>query len=95
MNDNQKYYCYILSNKNKTVLYIGYTKDLKQRVKQHRLGTGALFTKKYNCYELLHFEKFITMKEAKSREKQLKNWNKEWKWDLIKVTNPDLKILEI
>ena len=95
MNINQKYCCYILSNKNKTVLYIGYTENLKKRIKEHRSGNGALFTKKYNCYELLHFETFITKKEAKSRERQLKNWRKEWKWDLVKVSNPNLRILEI
>ncbi|WP_340155593.1 GIY-YIG nuclease family protein [uncultured Winogradskyella sp.] len=44
----KKYYCYILSNKNRTVLYVGYTDNLKRRVLQHKQVSGALFTKKYN-----------------------------------------------
>lgn len=95
MNDNQKYYCYTLSNKNRTVLYIGYTDNLKRRLNQHKTGNGAVFTKKYNAIELIYFEELLDKKEAKKRESQLKNWRKDWKWDLVKVKNPNLKTLEI
>ena len=45
MNDDVKiYYCYILSNKNRGVLYIGYTENLKVRLEKHKKGTGAVFT---------------------------------------------------
>lgn len=90
-----KYYCYIISNKNRTVLYIGYTEDLEQRLKDHRNGRGTKFTKKYNVHDLIHLEDFESKKEAKSREKQLKNWHKQWKWNLVKATNPSLRTLEI
>ena len=83
-----KYYCYIISNKNRTVLYIGYTEDWKQRFKDHKNGRGTVFTKRYNIHYLIHLEDFESKKEAKSREKQLKNWHKEWKWNLIKASNP-------
>ena len=96
MNEREKTYCcYILANKNRTVLYIGYTDNLKRRINQHKKGNGALFTKKYNAFELLHFEEFNDKKEAKRREKQLKNWRKDWKWDLIRKSNSELKTLEI
>ena len=94
MNENS-YYCYILSNKNRTVLYIGYTEDLMKRVEQHKNGTGTNFTKKYNVTQLIYVEEFKNKKEAKKREKQLKNWHKEWKWNLIKETNPLLETIEI
>ena len=94
MNENL-YYCYILSNKNRTVLYIGYTEDLMKRVEQHKNGTGTNFTKKYNVTQLIYVEEFKNKKEAKKREKQLKNWHKEWKWNLIKETNPLLETIEI
>jgi putative endonuclease len=42
----QKGYTYILTNKNLTVLYVGATKDLKNRIDCHKDGTGAVFTKK-------------------------------------------------
>ena len=95
MNEDQKYYCYILSNKNRTVLYIGFTDNLKRRIHQHKTGNGAVFTKKYNAFELLYFEEFKDKKEAKKRESQLKNWRKEWKWNLVKAKNPKLITLEV
>jgi putative endonuclease len=91
----EQYYCYILSNKNRTVLYIGYTDNLNRRISQHKNGNGALFTKKYNAFDLVYFQIYSTKKEAKKREKQLKNWRRDWKWDLIRKFNPNLKTLEI
>ncbi len=90
----EKYFIYILTNKNRTVLYVGYTNDIERRIEQHKKGTGAVFTKKYNANDLVYFEEINEKKIAKKREKQLKNWHKEWKWNLIKETNPDLKTLE-
>ncbi|AOW16129.1 hypothetical protein LPB03_01040 [Polaribacter vadi] len=89
------YYCYILSNKNRTLLYVGSTRDLEKRIKVHKSGNGANFTRKYNVFELIYFETFEDNKMARKRESQLKNWHKEWKWNLVKKSNPDLKILEI
>ena len=90
-----KYYFYILTNKNRTVLYIGYTDNLKRRIEQHKKGNGALFTKKFNVTELIYFENFIDSSSARKREKQLKNWHKDWKWNFIKKSNPNLITLEI
>ena len=92
---NVEYYVYIVSNKNRTVLYIGYTDNLKRRITQHENGSGAVFTKQYNATELIYFEKFNKIKIAKDREKQLKNWHKEWKWNLIKESNPNLKTIKV
>lgn len=83
-------FIYILSNKNRTVLYIGVTSNLKHRIKQHKNSQGSQFTKKYNVYDLMYYEVFTSILEAIKREKQLKKWNKHWKWDLIKVMNPNL-----
>jgi putative endonuclease len=91
----QKYYCYILSNKNRSVLYIGYTNNLQRRLKQHKAGTATLFTKKYSVHDLIYFEIFEEMKIAKSREKQLKNRHKDWKWNLVKNKNEFLETLSI
>ena len=54
-----------------------------------------MFTKKYNAYELLYFETFDSKREAKAREKHLKNWHREWKWNLMKELNPELKTIKI
>ena len=84
-------FVYIMSNKNRTVLYVGVTNNIEERVKQHKSGRGSTFTKKYNATELLYFEKILRFDLAIDREKQLKNWHKEWKWNLIKTDNPELK----
>jgi len=89
------YYCYILTNINKTVLYVGYTNNLKRRIKEHLNGTAALFTKKYNVVDLVYFETFNDKKIAKDRERQLKNWHKEWKWNLVKEENSNLLTLKL
>lgn len=88
-----KGFAYILTNKNLSVLYVGATKDLKSRIDSHKDGTGAVFTKKYNATILIYFEEFDDFNDAFVREKQLKNWHKEWKWNLVKVSNPELKDL--
>nr|WP_235835863.1 hypothetical protein [Algibacter onchidii] len=44
---------------------------------------------------MIYFEEFDAMQEARSKEKQLKNWHKQWKWSLIKASNPNLLRIEI
>jgi putative endonuclease len=95
MERSKKYYCYILSNKRRTLTYIGYTDNLERRVQQHKRGRGALFTRNYNIHHLVYFEESDSKKSAKKRERQLKNWRKEWKWNLIKQTNPNLETIII
>jgi putative endonuclease len=65
----QKGYTYILTNNNLTVLYVGATKDLKNRIDCHKDGTGAVFTKKYNVTILIYFEEFDNYHDAFAREK--------------------------
>ena len=86
-------YVYILSNKNRTVLYIGVTSNLVERVKNHKNSNGSVFTKKYNVTDLLFYEVFTNINDSIKREKQLKTWHKKWKWDLIKKQNNDLRDL--
>ena len=86
-------YVYIMSNKNRTVLYIGVTSDLQTRVLQHEAGTYSGFTKKYNCSDLLYYEFFDHIESAIARKKAMKKWNREWKDNLIKEFNQDLKRL--
>ena len=81
---------YIMSNKNRTTLYIGVTSELISRVIEHKTGRGSKFTKSYNCTDLIYYESFSSIEEAIAREKQLKNWHKEWKWNLVKEFNPEV-----
>lgn len=59
----------------------------------HILGKAANFTKRYSACELLYFEKLDRYEDAFVREKQIKNWHREWKWNLIKSSNQELKNL--
>ncbi len=68
---------YILSNKNNTVLYIGVTSNLTQRVRQHKEKFVDGFTKKYNLNKLVYFETHLTMENAIVCEKQLKKMEKK------------------
>ncbi|WP_324720803.1 GIY-YIG nuclease family protein [Salinimicrobium sp. HB62] len=86
-------FIYMLSNKRRSMLYIGVTSNLYRRIVEHKSGKGSIFTEKYSIKDLLYFEEFTSIDQAIMREKQLKNWHKEWKWNLIKQVNPELKDL--
>ena len=91
---NKKYaYIYILTNKNNNVLYIGVTSYLKKRIWEHKNKVVDGFTKKYNLDKLVYFETGENIESAIEREKQLKNWHREWKFNLIKIQNPEFKDL--
>ncbi len=81
------YYVYIMSSNNKNSIYIGVTNDLKRRVLEHKNHLNDGFSAKYNCVNLVYFEKFNDIETAINREKQLKTWKREWKNELIKKSN--------
>ena len=87
------YSVYILSNHARTVFYIGMTNNLEKRIGEHRSNEGSSFTAKYKCHFLMYYEDFSDVNNAISREKQLKNWKREWKIKLIYEMNPELKDL--
>ena len=84
---------YIMSNLQRTVFYIGVTNNLSSRVLAHRQGSGSVFTAAYKCRHLMFYEDYQDSKRAIEREKNLKNWHREWKINLIKESNPELKDL--
>jgi putative endonuclease len=84
-----------MTNTYRTTFYIGVTKNLEKRVIEHANGLGSMFTEKYNIKDLIYFERFTDLNQAIDREKQLKNWHKEWKLNLIKEKNPKLETLKI
>jgi putative endonuclease len=69
-------------------LYIGVTSDLIRRVWQHREGLADGFTKKYGVKQLFWFETHSDIVQAITREKQLKEWRRAWKLELIHQHNP-------
>ena len=78
------------------VLYIGVTNDLQRRVYQHKNKTEPnSFTARYNVNRLVYFEIFSDIKDAISREKQLKAWRREKKVLLLESENPHWKDLSL
>jgi putative endonuclease len=90
---HKTYFTYLLTNDRHSVLYIGMTNDLQRRIREHRQGKVEGFTKQYNVKKLLWFEEYGEVRDAIRREKQLKNWRRQWKWDLVREANPELRDL--
>jgi putative endonuclease len=83
------YYVYILASGQQGTLYNGVTNDLRRRLAQHRGGQGSRFVRKYKLNRLVYVETYPTAMQAITREKQLKNWRRDWKIELIKRDNLD------
>jgi putative endonuclease len=88
------YFVYFLTNKRFTVLYVGVTSDLEQRVYEHKTKFHPdSFTAKYQCNRLVYYEEFSDVEEAIKREKQLKRYKTAWKVNLINQMNSEWKDL--
>jgi len=89
MNEEKQYYVYILASKRNGTLYVGVTNNLFSRYFQHKLKENKnSFTEKYQISRLVYYEIYSDIREAIEREKQLKNWKREWKIKLIEKENP-------
>jgi putative endonuclease len=89
MNATTSYYVYILASGRHGTLYVGVTNNLRRRLEQNRFGRGSQFVRKYGVYRLVYVEISAPPHEAISREKQPKNWRREWKIRLIEEDNLD------
>ena len=89
----KQYYVYILTNRHNNVLYIGVTNNLVRRIYEHKNKLVEGFSKKYNLIKLVYYETTRDVKSAIEREKQLKNWHRDWKINLINQFNPEWKDL--
>ena len=93
MQNEYQYYVYIMSSRPYGTLYIGVTNNLIKRVEDHKNGTNDGFTKKYSIHHLVYFEVIEDIHTALEREKQLKNWKRNWKIQLIEKENKEWKDL--
>ena len=87
-------FVYILTNKNKTTLYIGVTNDLVRRIYEHKNHViKNSFTDRYNLEYCIYYEEFQDFDLAIQREKELKKWSRQKKEDLINQKNPEWREL--
>ncbi|MGH8529313.1 MAG: GIY-YIG nuclease family protein [Nevskiales bacterium] len=84
---------YILASKPNGTIYIGVTSDVIKRVWEHKHELVPGFTKRYKVHRLVYFELHQSMREAITRERQLKEWHRPWKIRLIAERNPEWRDL--
>ena len=66
------YVVYILEDQVDKTWYIGFTQDLKQRLKDHKSGHSP-YTSKKNHWELIYAEMYLNKADALGRERFLKS----------------------
>jgi putative endonuclease len=84
---------YILASGRNGTLYTGVTRFPAQRIWLHKKGVVPGFTSRYGVHMLVHIEFHATMLEAIAREKQIKEWKRAWKVELIESGNPEWRDL--
>ncbi len=84
---------YILASKMYETLYVGFANDLVKRVWEHKSKFVKGFTSQHNVGLLVWYEIHESVIAARTREKQIKKWNRDWKINLIQEMNPTWKDL--
>ena len=93
MKPDKPLYVYILASKSYGTLYIGQTNDLARRMYEHKNGLVEGFTKKYNVKMSVYYETYDNPSQGFARERQMKEWKRDWKLRRIIETNPEWKDL--
>ena len=83
-----KFYVYILTNRTNEVLYTGVTNNISRRTYEYQNKWRPGFSNRYNLKKLVLVETYQYIVDAIRREKQLKDWRRSWKRDLITAQNP-------
>jgi putative endonuclease len=81
---NQTFYVYILASRYRGTIYVGVSNDIARK-----FGAVKGFPQRYKVKRLVYFEAYGSILEARDRERALKRWRREWKFDLIEKLNPD------
>jgi putative endonuclease len=87
------YFVYLMASGKNGTLYVGVKNDLVRRVFQHRSGAIEGFTDRYRVHQLVWFESTPSIEAAIQKEKQIKNWRREWKIALIEKENAEWRDL--
>jgi putative endonuclease len=82
------FYVYLLASKPYGTLYVGLTSNIAKRVWEHKSKAVPGFTARYGVDTLVWFEAHDSVEAAIRREKQIKEWKRDWKISLIESENP-------
>jgi putative endonuclease len=80
------YHVYLLRSQKNKSFYIGYTKDIEQRLKEHNTGLVG-YTRKYMPWKLVYYESFVSLEDAKVREKALKSFGRTFSYSKLRIKN--------
>lgn len=79
----------MLASGKRGTIYVGVTSDLLSRVIQHKEHLfPKSFTAKYEVTRLVWYEAYESAESAIRRERQMKEWRRAWKVELIQKANP-------
>ncbi len=81
------FFVYLLASEVRGTLYVGVTSDLVQRIWQHKNKAIPGFTARYGVDRLVWYEMHASAEAAITREKQIKEWKRNWKINLIERDN--------
>ena len=84
---SREYSLYIMASRSRR-LYVGVTRNLDRRAAQHRTASSLSFVGRYRINRLVYFESTPNIRAAIAREKQVKNWFRAKKVDLVEQWNP-------
>ncbi|MGH7012432.1 MAG: GIY-YIG nuclease family protein, partial [Caulobacteraceae bacterium] len=87
------FFTYIVASGRNGTIYVGMTEDLIARVQQHKEKAFAGFTARYGVEKLVWFESHESREDAFRRERQIKEWKRLWKLQLIERENPNWRDL--
>ena len=86
--ERKTYYVYFLTNRSRSVLYIGVTSSLERRLWFHANTPADTFVRRYALDLLVYYESYEKPSDAIAREKKLKSWRRVKKDALIATKNP-------
>jgi len=81
------FYVYMLTSKPYGTIYVGMTSDLLKRMWEHKNKVVPGFAQRYGVDRLVWFEAHNSHAAALQREKQIKEWRRDWKINLIEREN--------
>ena len=85
----KQFVVYILASKKNGTFYVGMTSNLPKRIWEHKHKVVKGFTEKYSIQHLVYYEMHGDAEQAVRRESRLKEWQRQWKIDLIEENNPE------
>jgi putative endonuclease len=83
------FYTYLVANHRNGTIYVGMTDDIARRALEHKMRERRGFSATYGCDKLVWYEAHPSREDAFQRERQIKEWRRNWKLMLIESDNPD------